>query len=528
MAYQTLLLPLSLLLLLVPSSSQTINSDIVIIGAGTSGCILAGRLCQAFPGKTIHLLERGLPRSQNSEFLATSPRQLYNSWSDRTMTEAYDSEPDAGINNRRTTVLTAGTLGGTSTIGGFQWTMPLDGTVEKWNIQGLNTQSSRTYFNRAFNKMGFGPPGNPLIYADEYVQAAINAGYPLNTNNINPPSTYVWQNRVPINSAGRQINTCQAYVDPVRNGACSSNLKIVQGVTASKLVFGTKNGQRAIVGVETLSTTTGFGKQTFMASSQVLLTSGPYNSPKLLQLSGIGSSSTLQAAGVTQQLNLPVGEATICRASLAVSSTYTGVPDEPANNLNLVNSPQERAKWDAGNGGILATPVVAANGRNGTSGYFNSNLVPFSPGPPTVNTACYHNTNTKGFVRIRNSNPFTTPAVKYNLLGSQSDVNLMKKCLTDASDIHRNFPPFFQMRFTDPTNGVITDQWIREKANTGGHFVGGCPVGPVLTSNLKLKGLEGIRVIDASSLSAMPMSAGPVSSVEMLAEYMSDVLANEL
>lgn len=507
-------------------TTKTTNTDIVIAGAGTSGCILAARICALLPNKEIYLIERGLPRNKESEFLIRAPRRVYESWRIRSMTEVYQTEPDNGINKRRMTVLTAGTLGGTSTIGGLQWIVPLSGSVEQWGIENLNTASSKPYYLKAFQTMQFKKPPVPLNYAEDIVKAAVKAGFQNTSNVLNQPGMFVWQNRIAIDKSFRRLDTCEAYVKPALSGLCSQNLKIVQGVTASKLVFEKKGNKLSINGIETLSTSNGIDKHVFNAKSEVILSLGPYGTPKLLQLSGIGSNQTLSSVGIEQELNLPVGENSVARPAVSLVSSYSGVPDEPTNNLSLINSVTELQRFDSGQGGLNAVPITAANGRNGYLGYLNAILVPFTPRPPTITTACYLNSKTKGFIRLRSNNPFTAPTVKLNLLGKSIDVGNLAKCVRKFKDIHMQLPSKFQAKYTNPSDGKITWKWIRNNAYSSGHMVGGCPVGSVLDGNLKVLNTEGLRVIDASSLRAMPLSAGPVSSIEMLAEYMSEVVAN--
>lgn len=520
-----ILLQTIFLTLAYAQKDQPSYTDYLIVGAGTSGCILATRLCQAFPYRHVTLLERGLPRSTKSDFLVRAPRKLYDTWSDRNVTQGYSSLPDPGINNRTTAVLTGITLGGTSAIAGVQWQTPLPGSAEKWGITGLDTNTANVYFRKAFDGMEFAPPQVPLQYADDYVEAAKRAGFSSVTDPVRQPFKYIWQNRLSINSQFRRNTPCSQFLDPALTSPCQFNLDVVQGVTASRILLNKNyDGMYNADGVETISTLDKTTKRHFYARKEVILAAGPYGSVQLLQLSGIGSVNTLNAAGVRQKINLPVGENTVNRASANVRSTYNGVPDEPANNLDLVNSPEQRAIWDAGNGGLLATPVTACNGRAGNDGYFTSFLIPFLPGSPELRTACQQNTVNTGFVRIRDSNPFSDLLVNYNLLANQSEIEPLMNCLKAVVEIHRQFPSNFNMTFTHPPDGIISEEYVRSIANTGGHLVSGCPVGNVLTGELKVKGANKLRVIDASSLRALPVSSGPLSAVLMLAEFMADQL----
>ncbi|PXF44461.1 Oxygen-dependent choline dehydrogenase [Gracilariopsis chorda] len=510
-------------------------TDFLIVGGGTAGCVLASKLCVAFPNAHITILERGLPRSPQSDFLVHAPRKLFDVLGDRSVGEAITSLPDAGINGRTTVALTGATLGGSTTINGMQWTLPLPGTIEQWGVPNLTTASADPYFRRIYNKVGFGPPQNPLQYADDYVSAGVQAGFELNNNPFDTSTLRsIWQTRLSIDSNFRRNDAYSAYLRPLLDNSCAKNVAVVQGATASKIVFtqstDSNTGATTVraTGVDTVPSPGSTHKaQRYWARREVLVTAGPYNSPKLLQLSGVGTRAVLDAAGVAQVLELPVGEATVGRASGTIPSTYSGVPDEAANNITLVNSPEARQQWEAGLGGILSTPVSAANGRAGTDAYFGCTIVPFVPGPPELRSACYHNTETTGYLRIRDSNPFSAPLLKNNFLSSQADVNRLKRCLENMADVHRQFPASFKMRFKYPPNGVVTEGYVRSVAQWGAHFVGGCAIGDVVTGEFKVKGCSGLRVIDASSIPTMPVSAGPMASVYLLAELMGDRLVEE-
>ncbi|KAI0566271.1 Glucose-methanol-choline oxidoreductase [Gracilaria domingensis] len=503
--------------------------DYVVVGAGTSGCVLASRLCAAFPKRRVLLLERGAPRSDETDFLVRAPRKVFDLWSDRSATEAYPSESDEGLQGRFTTVLTGITMGGSSSINGMQWTVPLPGTVESWGINGLDTERADMYYRKAFEKVKYSQPARPLQYAQDYIDAGIRAGYAPNDDPFKQPLESVWQNFMNINDEFRRNDACAAYLEPVKDTICADNLQVLQGQTASKIIFSRvrRNDKLIPVAVETIDSVNRNVTTRHVARRQIIVTAGPYGSAQLLQLSGIGPKSTLEAAGIEQVLDLPVGEQCVGRAAAGISSTYNGVPDEEVNNQTLVNSPEQREIWDRGDGGVLGTPVSAATGRAGEDGYFNSGFVPFFPGAPQLRTNCFHNTNNTATVRVRDADAFNTPRVKLNLLRDIEDVRRLQRCLRKLVTLHNSFAEEFNMTLTQPVSGVVDEEYIRSTANTGAHFVGCCGVGGVLDGDLRVKGTTGLRVVDASSLRTMPRSSGPAASVLMLAEFVAHVIRTE-
>ncbi|KAI0556900.1 Glucose-methanol-choline oxidoreductase [Gracilaria domingensis] len=199
--------------------------------------------------------------------------------------------------------------------------------------------------------------------------------------------------------------------------------------------------------------------------------------------------------------------------------------NEPVNNFSLVNQPEQRARWERGEPSVLGTPVSAANGRVGTAGYFGCSFVPYWPDLPEVYSYCHSNAESRGYMRIRDNDPMSPPLVQNNLLGSDADLHRVTRCVNALVNIHKQFPPRFNMSFKEPVDGVVTDEWIRGKLNTGAHFVGACPVGEVLDERLRVRGVHALRIVDSSVMRQLPVSAGPMASVMMLAEYMADMIA---
>lgn len=518
----------SLLLLSLLPPSLSLSADYVIVGAGTAGCALAARLCTYRPASTVLLLERAPPRDEETEFLVRSPRQMWNAWNSEKVVEFIETLPGRGINNRALRVYTGNTLGGSSAMNAMQWVLPINKTVESWGIQGLTTQSSREYYRRAFEKIGFKAQTGQLRhkYAGAYIRAATRAGFPRNDNPFDVRSGRdIFENRLAVDDKGRRVDSCTAYLTPVIDGACKRNLRLVQDATVTRILF---KGKKA-TGVEYVKSSDKSlrNRKTASASREVLISAGPFGSPKLLQLSGIGGRNTLRDAGVTQRVSLPVGEYTQARPFVAIDSEYI-TPLEPSNNSTLLNSPSSRTKWETGGGGVLGISSFLANGRDrrdsyltGTGSFFDANV-----DKKIISSSCNGNVRSRGFLRIRNANPFTTPLVQLSLFAKQWDFDATQRCLNRLREVHNSFPRIFGLQWLAPPGGVITEGYIRGNGGWAGHYVAGCAVGMVLDSELRVMGMRGLRVIDASALNRIPVSAGPMASTYMLAEYMAERIAN--
>lgn len=517
-------------ILVATAMAAATSADFVVVGGGTAGCVLAARLCSALPKAKIVLLERGQKRDAVSEFTVRSPRFAFEASLDRNVAEVWETLPEKGLLGRRTGISTGNTLGGSSSINGMQWSVPLEGTVKGWHIEGLSETVARKYFRRAFRKVGFSQPPRPLrqIYADDYVKASTKLGFKNEFDPFDQTERFsVWNHAVAVTRTGRRIDSCTAYVSPVLNGRCKKNLKLVQGVTVTKVLLNDEHRRRA-VGVEYVGSDDKKLKKkiTISANREVLLAAGPYGSPKVLQLSGIGARKHLEKVGIPVKIDLPVGLQTQGRAANLVVYVYQGAKLEPSNNSTILNSSKTRRRWDQGKVSVLGkhpAAVINIGGRNGYSAMGSAGDAS-ALDVPIISTLCLNNPTSFGYALIKDSNPFSVPNVQLNLLKKREDFERLKRCMEGAIDIFAHFPPGFRMTPVAPSHG-LNETYIRETAVHGYHFVGGCAVDAVLERNLKVRGVEGLRVIDSSALKTMPISAGPLASTYMVAEYSSDKLA---
>lgn len=532
----SLILSYSILLSFISRSwaVRFLQSDYVIVGGGTAGCSLAARLCTLLPEASITLLERSQPRDEEAEFLVRSPRKVFEAFSSPKLTEIFQDVPSPGLGNRSSGVGTGNTLGGSSSINGMQWVVPVRETVEKWGIKGLTTTSSLKFYERAFMKVVFKAqsPNIEFKYTQDQLRAAVSAGYP----EINDPfdiqvrkSSYA--NLVAVDAAGFRRDSCTSYLDPALKGPCKHNLQLIQSATVTQVLFRRRRSKQLIAkGVEYVNTSDKKLKHKLKISTrkEVILSAGPIGSPKLLQLSGIGPRAVLRKSGIHSKLTLPVGARTQARIAVLITSAYA-VELAPSNNSTLLDSQVSRKQWESGKGGVLASSTLNLNGRDRLDSYLfgSGNVFPESVDQPIINTGCSVNPSSYGYLRIKDANPFTSPNVQFAFLSKEEDIERAERCANRIIKIHKRFPPRFNLTFVNPPDGVVTRPWIRKNALWPGHFVGGCAVGLVLRPDLRVRQVKGLRVVDASSLSSIPTSAGPMASVYMLAEYSAELIATD-
>lgn len=506
------------------------DPDFIVVGGGTAGCVLAARLCSALPESQVVLLERGIPRNSTAEFLVRSPRKALDARRSPLVAEFWQSLPNKELFGTTHVIRTGNTLGGSSSVNGMQWSLPLGPQVSSWGVQGLSDSTARKYYRRAYRKARFSQPPEPLRhrYADLVISAAKEVGF---KNKFNPFTRKVrraiWYHAVSITPTGRRIDSCTAYVLPELKNRCQHNLKVQEGATVTKVLLTDSKPRRAF-GVEYVDSQDRElqNRKILKAKREVLVAAGPFGSPKLLQLSGIGNAERLKKLGIEPKVELGVGERTQGRGFVPVVSQYTGVPLEPANDADLVNSPEQRRRWEEGRSSVLgqvpAGPISPVSGAAYINTYHARNGAEFNV--PLLPSACICNPASFGSLHIKDSNPFSSPDVQLNLMGSAEDRRRAALCVEAALKIHRHLPAIMNVTVVLPT-AKVSDELVRNLTGHGLHFVGGCPVGSVLHPNLKVRGVEGLRVIDASSLSEMTRSAGPFASVYMLAEYASEKIA---
>ena len=163
------------------------------------------------------------------------------------------------------------------------------------------------------------PPSRQQTFTLDFLAAAEATGLPIDDDPLSrtgPAADGIWITPIATDSAGRRQDSCTAYLSPVtrEGGACATRLRLIQSATVSRVVV---EGGRA-VGVQYIKTDAPEGKQLrrITAKKEVILSAGPYGSPQVLQLSGIGRPHVVGALGVHPVMDLPVGEDTLVRRPL--------------------------------------------------------------------------------------------------------------------------------------------------------------------------------------------------------------------
>eukprot|EP00892_Ulva_mutabilis_P006494 jgi/Ulvmu1/4216/UM019_0195.1 len=452
------------------------------------------------------------------------------------LTEAWKPEPNAGLNGRRVTQLTGNTLGGSSSINGVQWTKPALSTFDKdmWSFTGLTPEKAAQLYTRPEAQLPVRVP--PLdqqqTYALEILAAAAAVGFPTDTDPVSRTTTAdgYWVQAMPIDGGGRRQDSCTAYLLPVLgpSNACASNLRLMQSVAVTKVLL---EGTRA-VGVAYLKTDEPAGQQEreIRAMKEVISSAGPYGSPRLLQLSGIGPVSVLDSLGIDQVVDLPVGEESLARSAPLLVDHVTSVPLAPESRpISELDTPQTRVSFAAGEAGPLAIAVTAGNSvvADGNAYTAWTNVPITGNGDNVVESLCGVNPTSRGSVRAVSTDPFASVFLDTNLLGNEQDVDSGMRCLERIQDIHTELTPTLGLESVVPgpeAGGEVLREHVGRFATLFHHFVASCAVGDVVDDDFRVMGVQGLRVVDASVLPEVPPFAGPAATVYMIAELASEII----
>jgi choline dehydrogenase len=524
--------------------------DFVIVGGGSAGCVLANRLT-ADPSIRVLVLEAGRPDSWWDVYIHM-PAALSFPIGSRFYDWRYASEPEPFMHGRRVAHARGKVLGGSSSINGmiFQRGNPMD--YEKWaedpGLEHWDYAHCLPYFKRSetclqgdeefHGKDGplvleRGPATNPLFAA--FFEAVQQAGFSL-TNDVNGYRQEGFATFDRNVSRARRLSASRAYLHPVRN---RPNLDVTCRALVTRVLFG---GKRAI-GVEYAK---GSGLEHVQAG-EVILCGGAINSPQILQLSGVGDPGLLHSVDVDVVHELRgVGENLQDHLEVYVQHECTK-PISVAPALKWRNRPWVGFQWLFFRSGPGATNHFEGGGfaRSNEDVLYPNLMFHFLPlairydGTQPASGHGYQvhvgpmSSDVRGWVRIKSADPRGYPALQFNYLSTDQDRREWVEAIECARHILGQ-PAFeeFDAGEISPGPDVQTDErildWVARDAETALHPSCTCRMGldemaVVHPDTLRVHGLEGIRVVDAS---VMPyVTNGNIyAPVMMIAEKAADLI----
>jgi choline dehydrogenase len=526
--------------------------DFVIAGGGSAGSALASRLSADRTTKVL-VLEAGRPDYIWDPYIHM-PAALTFPIGNRFYDWKYESEPEPHLNNRRIYHARGKVLGGSSSINGmiFQRGNPLD--YERWaadpGMGDWDYAHCLPYFKKMENCLAAtdddpfrgkhgplvlerGPATNPLFTA--FFAAVRQAGYPLtdDVNGFRQEGFNAFDRNI---HNGRRLSAARAYLHPVLT---RPNLTVITRAMVHRVVF---DGNRA-TGVEYGRR----GRMETVAAREVILCGGAINTPQLLQLSGVGNAKELEALGIDVVADLAgVGEN--LQDHLEVYVQYgSKQPVSVAPALKWRNRPMVGAKWLFGRTGPGATNHFEGGGfacGNDDVRYPNLmfHFLPIAIRYDGSAPAGGHGyqvhigpmySDSRGTVKIKNTDPFTKPALVFNYLSTQTDRREWVEAIRVARDILTQ-PAFDEYNAGElsPGPSVSTDEeilaWVARDAETALHpsctaKMGTGDMTVTDPTSMRVHDTESLRVVDAS---VMPyVTNGNIyAPVMMTAEKAADLI----
>jgi choline dehydrogenase len=532
------------------SDISTGSYDYIIVGAGMSGCIMANRLTASGRHRVLMLEAGGEGRSMWIPIPAGFTKLLTNpvfNW-------RFETEPEDFTMNRSIAAPRGKGVGGSSLINGMIYVRGQPEDYDAWEKSGAHGwgfKDVEPYFKKLEDyPLGDATRGHggPMKIArvterfpicDAFLEAAQQAGHPLNEDYNTGAQDGFGYYQV-TQSRGRRWSVVDAYLNPARQ---RSNLRVETDAHVSRLIM---EGRRCI-GVTYIQ---GGREMTAKANKEVLMAAGAIQTPQILELSGIGNPSIIAAAGVNVLHALPnVGENYIdhygTRMNWRVKNTMTLNETTRGWRLTLaVLNYFTRRKGILSLGTGLAHGFVKTRPELATpdvqyffmhASYASAAVRKLDRSPGMTLAVMPLRPTSAGSVHIRSADALQPPIIRGNYLSTSVD----QTCLVEGMKIARQIvsEPALQ-KYIDfemsPGAKVQTDSdWLgfgRSHGQTFYHPLGTCRMGEddaaVLDPTLKVKGLAGLRVVDASAMPLM-VSGNSQAAVMMVAEKAADLVLKD-
>ncbi|SHG07681.1 GMC family oxidoreductase [Bradyrhizobium erythrophlei] len=532
-------------------SAETPEFDYIIVGAGSAGCVLANRL-SADGRHSVLLLEAG-PKDTNVWIHV--PLGYGRLFKEKTVNWMYQTEPEPGLDGRTVFQPRGKVLGGSSSINGLLYVRGQHEDYDRWRQRGNHGwgyDDVLPYFKKAedqargadqFHGVGGPLPVSELSHADPlsaaFIEAAAETGIPKNAdfNGATQEGAGYFQTTT---RHGRRASTAVAYLRPAKS---RTNLHIETAALAQRILFEGRRG----VAVE-------YRKEgalrTARARKEILVCSGAYNSPQLLQLSGVGPAELLRGHGIDVVLDA-AGVGNDLQDHLQVRVVMRCTQRITLN--DIVNSPARKVMAGLRYAAFRTGPLSIAAGTSGA--FFKTNprlstpdvqihFLPFSTDKMGEKlhsfsgftaSVCQLRPESRGSLRIRSADPAAPPEIRINYLATEVDrttnvegLKILRKILRAPA-----LKPYV-VDEVDPGAKVSSDEellnYCRQRGSTIYHPTSTCRMGSdplaVVDQRLRVRGLEGLRVVDGSIMPDL-VSGNTNAVIIMIAEKAADMILQD-
>ncbi|MES2497374.1 MAG: GMC family oxidoreductase N-terminal domain-containing protein [Pseudomonadota bacterium] len=526
--------------------------DFIIVGAGSAGCVLANRLSED-GGSRILLLEAG---GEDDSWLFRMPLGFMMTAANPAYDWGYASEPDAKLGGRSLPLPRGRVLGGSSSVNGMIYMRGHSSDYDGWRqmgCRGWGYDDVLPYFRRMESSWrGAGPfhgDDGPLavsrvdgghLLSDTIRQSVRAAGFVESDDLSGERQEGFSDCEVTVDRRGRRASTSRAYLRPAQK---RPNLELRTRAQATRVLI--ENGRA--VGVEYRGPD---GVRRVRARKEVILSGGTYASPQLLMLSGIGPADHLRdhfiepivdAPGVGQNLS----EHPLVYMSFAAREATTFLSA-----LRLDRAALSVLRWGLTGKGPFASQITSGVLMLRTRPELERPDIQLVFLPVRLDAKMWHplsrnrqehvlsvmvmqlHPESRGSVGLRSADPFDRPVVDLNLLSTPGDFADIRGGIAATRRVFAQ-PPLSDLVRTELSPGgdrqddAALDGFIRDNLKITQHPVGTCRMGDdpasVVDSELRVRGVDGLRVVDASIMPTVP-GANINAAVIMVAERASDLI----
>jgi choline dehydrogenase len=535
----------------VSSAVPSETFDYVIVGGGSAGCVLADRMTASGKHRVL-LLEAG---GRDRNIWIHIPLGYAKLFADKRVNWLYTSEPEPELNNRRIIQPRGKVLGGSSSINGLLYIRGQPEDFDYWRQlgnTGWSFEDVLPYFRRAEDQQrgedALHGAGGPLAVSDvcephplceAFIEAAQQAGFPRNGDFNGPKQEGAGYFQLTARN-GRRCSTAVGYLRAARR---RPNLAIATHALASRILF---SGRRAI-GVEYRHNG---ARRVAHANAEVILAGGAFNSPQLLQLSGLGPAALLQELGIPVIADMP-GVGAELQDHVQVRMQYRCT--EPITMNDVVNS--WRHRMGAGLRYCISRKGLLTIGAGYAGGFFRTgpqvatpdvqvHFIIFSadsvgaalhPFPGFIASVCQLRPQSRGFVRIKSADPAQPPAIAPHYLSAPQDrdtvvagLKLLRRIMRQPA-MHR-----YIARELAPPPDCTSDEDLlafgRAAGSTVFHPTSTCHMGSdetaVVDERLRVRGTERLRVVDGSIMPAL-VSGNTNATIVMIGEKAADMILQD-
>jgi choline dehydrogenase len=528
--------------------------DYVIVGAGSAGCVLTNRLSEDL-NTSVCVLEAG-PRDWHPYIHL--PAGFIKTFHMRSVNWAYQQEVGPYTGGRSIYAPRGKTLGGSSSINGHIYNRGQRQDFDTWaqmGNRGWSYSDVLPYFKRMEKRVGEGDDayrgreGSLTVttmdwkdtLCEAFMAGAISLGIPRNPDYNGAIQEGVSYAQRTI-FKGRRVSAATAFLHPARK---RPNVHVHTHAHATEIVF---EGKRA-VGVRYMKGGRGGTPCEVRASKEVILSGGAYNSPQLLQLSGVGAPGLLQSLGITVRHALPaVGE--------GLQDHYAPRSVARVKNIKTINELRqgwhlwvEALKYATTRGGLLSLSptMVYCFWHSGETTESSDLQLTFTPASykegvqgqledqPGMTVASWQQRpESRGYVHARSNDPFDAPIIQTNYLSAELDRRVIVAGMKLARRLLKSQPlsPYYAYEDFPGPSVQTDDEFLAaaiQRGTTTFHPGCTCRMGPadstwaVVDDELRVHGLQGLRVVDASVMPRM-ISANLNASTMMIADRASDLI----